>query len=440
MPSMSSTSEQWLAWLREDSGLARTSRRKPPAARLLEVASALGLDVPASELELASRVRAMKLERTVLDSGVGDFDSPASDLEDVVVHPLRELGDPEREPDDDEEPFGELEGDWVLEAGKASLAGLGISADGLLPVILGTADVPGGWGWLLLEDRGEDEPEAWLLPLGLTIHDVVLVHACGLMTAITRSEDSLQRAQNVLRSSSLSPTHRDFVAHCLARLRIAAERWSSCKGVRVRSGRSLAEGATLVLERLASLEDALAEAHDTPPAELVRASWPDADIEDEDELAEAIVDAYSASEWTSKELRRLLMRGGRYRKPISRKWPRGTPKLLRTFLTECGTRGSGMELSDAVATVDDGQGPLFSVFEVGNGDRWLCTAEGQAHFHDHEDFFDRSSPIALGSLLAAWLFYDEVSARELTEHPDLEAHAIELCPIVPGSVFERMDV
>ena len=151
-----------------------------------------------------------------------------------------------------------------------------------------------------------------------------------------------------------------------------------------------------------------------------------------------------------RSLRKLLQRGDRHRTPKSYQFAPGVPKLLREFLAECKPSKRGLTLERGVPFFPDDDvelegGPWFMVFGVGNGDFWICNRarSSVAHYVDHEGgthFLD-STGLALGALLAAWLFNDEVASRGLVDHPDCTAHAHELCPVEGyWSVFPHMSL
>lgn len=167
--------------------------------------------------------------------------------------------------------------------------------------------------------------------------------------------------------------------------------------------------------------------------------WPD-EVDDEDELMEAVAAAYADREWTIEELHRLLDRGGRRRRGGRGKASRDAPLLLREFILACGTTGSGCELLRGDPFPHSDQ-VFFEVFSVGNGDYWVCTPgeASIARLVDHEEGYWPSEPIPLGTLLAAWLFHDELVARGLTDHCDADLHASDLCVVCPWSVFQQLD-
>src|SRR5690606_2525858 len=157
--------------------------------------------------------------------------------------------------------------------------------------------------------------------------------------------------------------------------------------------------------------------------------------EREDALAEELIAAYPVRDWTLAELLGLLDRRGRRKEPSEPPADNRAPEMLKAFIAECAVRGSGPELSrgweafDVPAPPDQ---PLFEVFSVGNGDYWVCTGGDRptAYCTDHESgHYSRSEGIALGRLLAAWLFWDEVVAHGLEEHVHIEPHARALCPV-----------
>lgn len=164
--------------------------------------------------------------------------------------------------------------------------------------------------------------------------------------------------------------------------------------------------------------------------------WPD-DLDDEDELMEAVAEAYSDRKWTIEELLGLLDRGGR--RGAGRKAAKEAPPLFREFLLACGITGSGSELCRG-ERFEYSHDALFEVLSVGNGDYWVCTPgeESVARLVDHEEGYWPSEPVPLGNLLASWLFYDELVARGLADHGDADLYARELCPVCPWSVFPQL--
>ena len=113
------------------------------------------------------------------------------------------------------------------------------------------------------------------------------------------------------------------------------------------------------------------------------------------------------------------------------------PALLRVLVSECAAAGSGAELCEGFRH-DLWGDVVFEVFAVGNGDVWVCRPghPPMAHLSDHEAGGALSEPVPLGALLAAWLFYDELVARELVDHSDVDLHARELLPVAPGTIFQ----
>lgn len=165
--------------------------------------------------------------------------------------------------------------------------------------------------------------------------------------------------------------------------------------------------------------------------------WPNEELKDEDELAEALIEAYSAEEWDAGAVLRLLERGDRRQKSPARSDTDG-PELLRVFIATCKPDvGIDLELSDGGPCGDDDS--LFEVALVGNGDCIGCDADGQTFYLEHESGMQPDGEgTALPTVLAAWLFHDEFVRRGLEAHPSVEDHAREAFPEDVHYVFSRI--
>lgn len=165
--------------------------------------------------------------------------------------------------------------------------------------------------------------------------------------------------------------------------------------------------------------------------------WPNEDLKDEDELAEALNDAYSAEEWDAGAVLRLLDRGDRRQKSPARSDTEG-PEFLRVFIATCKPDvGIDLELSDGARCGADDS--FFEVASLGNGDLVACDADGQVFYLDHEaDMEADGDGTGLPTMLAAWLFHDEFVRRGLEAHPSVEDHAREAFPEDIHYVFSRI--
>lgn len=419
----------WAKWVRGRS-VMKKNRNAAIACELTAVAAEHDVSLPRAERVHAKDCLAFDAPFRIAAGAVPSFASPASSAKELEWEALNLKRT---------SPFR-------LKVGKKDLHGLALSGFDIpagLPVLIGTPDVPGGWGWLLLADGGGKKPEGWLLPLGLTLADVVVLHASGLTNALVEHDPAVfARTVESLLNSRLAGVHREYTQFCFDRIRKAAERWQECTDVCFRpkgTGHSLAEGAGLVLERLELLEAAFVAP--VPPFQTLSqktaptSSWPDGELE-EDDLVESLIDAYPKKKWTAAMLRKVLSRGGRRRAKPKKSATRG-PALLKRLLEECVNVPNGPALGNGESIDADG---LFKVFDVGNGDSWVVDRKGNAMFSDHESPDPYEPPaVALDALIAAWLFNDEVLRRGLEEHPDVEEHAAALCSIHDAAAFPPMD-
>lgn len=435
----------WIDWLKEVR-YAKKSRGKAPVSELAKVAKTARVKVPKSELTLVKTIGALRQSETVLPAST-PWQSLFQPERGVALEDYARVFDAARKRRDKaiaKAKSGKVEpGIYGFVAPTPEpLTGVSAAGEPLRavvcsfqthpPYLFGTDQVP-GWGWFFQAKRFRNDPSSF--PVATNLEDLALQSWAGLARYAFTFKLAKYELNELRRWQPEDDAERQLVQHAIERLRECAETFSECDHISV-DGRTLADGCAIVLKNLKRIESTLFGTK--KKANRKKSLWPDAELTDEDELAAAVCAAYSPGKHTMKSLRKLLERGGRHRAPKKLSFGKGVPKLLRDFVAECKPPKRGMLLEPGVPFyADDGEelddGPWFMVFTVGNGDFWVCNRarSSVAHYVDHEGgtHFVDDTGLPLGSLLAAWLFNDEITARGLVDHPECEARARELCPV-----------